>query len=185
MNIKMMRYVLGRLLLVEAALMALPLSVMLIYGELAQVHAILIPMALLALLGTLAISFKPKEQALRATDGFVTVGLSWILLSLFGALPFVLSGLIPNYIDALFETISGFTTTGSSVLLQRILQSSGPPNQALSVCAEFSSGAALQTGSAVWECWFSCWQLCPSRICRRRASFTLCVPRCPDQRSTR
>ena len=116
MNIKMMRYVLGRLLLVEAALMALPLSVMLIYGELAQLHAMLIPMALLALLGILAISFKPKEQALRATDGFVTVGLSWILLSLFGALPFVLSGLIPSYIDALFETVSGFTTTGSSVL---------------------------------------------------------------------
>ena len=116
MNIKMMRYVLGRLLLVEAALMALPLLVMLIYGEFAQIHAMLIPMALLALLGVLAISFKPKEQALRATDGFVTVGLSWILLSLFGALPFVLSGLIPNYIDALFETVSGFTTTGSSVL---------------------------------------------------------------------
>ena len=115
MNIKMMRYVLGRLLLVEAALMALPLSVMLIYGEFAQLHAMLIPMAILALLGVLAISFKPKEQALRATDGFVTVGLSWILLSLFGALPYVLSGLIPNYIDALFETISGFEIFSMSV----------------------------------------------------------------------
>ena len=116
MNKKMMRYVLGRLLLVEAALMALPLSVMLIYGEYSQLHAMLIPMALLALLGTLAISFKPREQALGAKDGFVIVGLSWILLSAFGALPFVISGLIPNYIDALFETVSGFTTTGSSVL---------------------------------------------------------------------
>ena len=116
MNIKMMRYVLGRLLLVESALMALPLLVMIIYGEYSQLHAMLIPMAALAALGVLATSFKPKEQALRATDGFVVVGLSWILLSLFGALPFVLSGLIPNYIDALFETVSGFSTTGSSVL---------------------------------------------------------------------
>ena len=116
MNIKMMRYVLGRLLLVEGALMALPLLVMIIYGEFSQLYAMLIPMALLAAIGGLAIAFRPKEQALRATDGFVTVGLSWILLSIFGALPFVLSGLIPNYIDALFETISGFTTTGSSVL---------------------------------------------------------------------
>lgn len=112
----MMRYVLGRLLLVESALMALPLLVMVIYGEYSQLHAMLIPMALLAALGALAVAFRPSEQALGATDGFVTVGLSWILLSLFGALPFVLSGLIPNYIDALFETVSGFTTTGSSVL---------------------------------------------------------------------
>ena len=116
MNKQMMRYVLGRLLLVESALMALPLLVMVIYGEYSQLHAMLIPMALLAALGALAVAFRPSEQALGATDGFVTVGLSWILLSLFGALPFVLSGLIPNYIDALFETVSGFTTTGSSVL---------------------------------------------------------------------
>jgi len=116
MNIKMMRYVLGRLLLVEAALMALPLSVMIIYGEYSQLGAMLVPMAILALLGTLGIAIRPKEQALGAKDGFVTVGLSWILLSAFGALPFVLSGLIPNYVDALFETVSGFTTTGSSVL---------------------------------------------------------------------
>ena len=116
MNIKMMRYVLGRLALVEAALMAIPLLVMIIYGEYSQLGAMLIPMAILAVLGTLGIAIRPKDQALGAKDGFVTVGLSWILLSVFGALPFVLSGLIPNYIDALFETVSGFTTTGSSVL---------------------------------------------------------------------
>ncbi len=116
MNIKMMRYILGRLMLVESALMALPLLVMIIYGEYAQLHSMLIPMALLAALGALAVAFRPNEQALGAKDGFVTVGLSWIILSLFGALPFVLSGLIPNYIDALFETVSGFTTTGASVL---------------------------------------------------------------------
>ncbi len=116
MNLKMIRYVIGRLMLVESALMALPLAVMLIYREFSMLYSLLVPMAILAVLGAISISFKPKDQALKAKDGFVTVGLSWIVLSLFGAIPFVLSGLIPNYIDAVFETVSGFTTTGSSVL---------------------------------------------------------------------
>ncbi len=116
MNFKMIRYILGRLMLVEAALMALPLVIMLVYGELSMLYAMLIPMAVLALLGALAGAIKPRDRALKAKDGFVIVGLSWIILSLFGALPYVLSGLIPNYIDAFFETVSGFTTTGSSVL---------------------------------------------------------------------
>ena len=116
MNIKMIRYIMGRLMIVESALMLLPLIVSLIYGEFAQLHAFLIPMALLCGLGVLSIVFKPQGQALKAKDGFVTVGLSWIVLSLFGCLPFIISGLIPNFIDAFFETVSGFTTTGSSVL---------------------------------------------------------------------
>lgn len=116
MNIKMIRYIIGRLLLVESALMLLPLAVSMIYGEFAQLHAFLVPIAILCGLGMLSIAFKPREQALKAKDGFVTVGLSWIVLSLFGCLPLVISGLIPNFIDAFFETVSGFTTTGSSVL---------------------------------------------------------------------
>ncbi len=116
MNVKMIRYIIGRLLLVESALMLLPLAVSLIYGEFAQLHSFLIPMAILCGLGALSIAFKPRGQALKAKDGFVTVGLSWIVLSLFGCLPFIISGLIPNFIDAFFETVSGFTTTGSSVL---------------------------------------------------------------------
>ena len=98
MNIKMIRYIIGRLLLVESALMLLPLAVSLIYGEFKQLPAFLIPMAVLCLLGALSTAFKPKEQALKAKDGFVTVGLSWIVLSLFGCLPFIISGLIPNFI---------------------------------------------------------------------------------------
>lgn len=116
MNVKMIRYIIGRLLLVESALMLLPLAVSLIYGEFAQLHSFLIPMAILCGLGALSIAFKPRGQALKAKDGFVTVGFSWIALSLFGCLPFIISGLIPNFIDAFFETVSGFTTTGSSVL---------------------------------------------------------------------
>ncbi len=116
MNYKMIRHILGRLMLVESALMLLPLIVMLIYGEFSMLYSMLIPMAMLAVLGSLSVMFKPTDTDLHAKDGFVTVGLSWIVLSVFGCLPFVFSGLIPDFIDAFFETVSGFTTTGSSVL---------------------------------------------------------------------
>lgn len=116
MNYKMILYIVGLLMLVEAALLILPLAVMIIYGEFAMLHAVLIPMIMLAALGGIAVLFKPKNNALRAKDGFIVVGLSWIILSVFGCLPYVISGLIPNFVDAFFETVSGFTTTGSSVL---------------------------------------------------------------------
>ena len=116
MNFKMIRYITGQLLIAEGALMALPFAVTLIYGEFSNVWAFVIPMAALFILGALTVIFKPEDKTLGVKEGFVTVGLSWIVLSLFGALPFVISGLIPNYIDALFETVSGFSTTGSSVL---------------------------------------------------------------------
>ncbi len=116
MNFKMIRYITGQLLLAEGALMLLPLTVSLIYGEFLNIWAFVIPIAALLILGALMVIFKPADKTLGVKEGFVTVGLSWIVLSLFGALPFVISGLIPNYIDAFFETVSGFTTTGSSVL---------------------------------------------------------------------
>ena len=116
MNYKMIRYIVGQLLLAEGGLMILPLATSLIYGEFKMLHAFLIPMAVLFLLGALFSVKKPKDSALGVKDGFVVVGLSWIILSLFGCLPYVISGLIPNFIDAFFETVSGFTTTGSSVL---------------------------------------------------------------------
>jgi trk system potassium uptake protein TrkH len=72
--------------------------------------------AVTALAGILAALRRPKNTKLYAKDGFVIVALSWIVMSLFGALPFTLTGTIPNYIDALFETVSGFTTTGASVI---------------------------------------------------------------------
>ena len=116
MNYKMIRYITGQLMLAEGALMMLPLAVSLIYGEFSQLWSFIIPIAALLLLGILMTAFKPANKTLGAKEGFVTVGLSWIVLSLFGALPFVISGLIPNFIDAFFETVSGFTTTGASVL---------------------------------------------------------------------
>ena len=116
MNYKMIRYITGQLLLVEGALMLLPLAVTLIYGEFDTMVAFIAPILILAILGTAFVIAKPKNQALRAKDGFVVVGLSWVILSIFGCLPYIISGLIPNVVDAFFETVSGFTTTGSSVL---------------------------------------------------------------------
>ena len=116
MNYSMIRFITGKLMMVESALMVLPFAVTLIYGESDMILPFLIPMLMLFIAGLGMSAFKPRETALRAKDGFVVVGLSWIVLSVFGCLPFVISGLIPNFIDALFETVSGFTTTGASVL---------------------------------------------------------------------
>ena len=75
-----------------------------------------VTIAAAAALGGIFMLFKPKNRDIYAREGFTAVGLSWILMSLIGALPFVISGDIPSYVDALFETVSGFTTTGSTLL---------------------------------------------------------------------
>ena len=116
MNYRMIRYITGKLLIVEATLMLLSVVVSLIYGEFGIIHAFLIPMAALLVVGVLFSLKKPSNKTLKVKDGFVVVGLSWVVLSAFGCLPFVISGLIPNYIDAFFETVSGFTTTGASIV---------------------------------------------------------------------
>ena len=112
----MIAYIIGRILLTEAALLVLPLLVTVLYGE--SPVPFLIPILLLALCGGAMGWKKPKSTALYARDGLAVVALAWICMSLFGALPFVLSGDIPNYVDAFFETVSGFTTTGSSILTE-------------------------------------------------------------------
>ena len=114
MNGRMIVYTVGMLLKVEAALMLLPLAVCLIYGESPLAFGAVI-LVLLALGQTMS-ARRPKNDAIYAREGFFIVGLSWILLSVFGALPFVISGEIPRFVDALFETVSGFTTTGASIL---------------------------------------------------------------------
>ena len=116
MNNRMIAYIIGRILLTEAALLVLPLLVTVLYGE--SPVPFLIPILLLSLCGGAMGWKKPKSTALYARDGLAVVALAWICMSLFGALPFVLSGDIPNYVDAFFETVSGFTTTGSSILTE-------------------------------------------------------------------
>ena len=115
MNYRMIGFVLGRILLVESGLMAAPLIVTMLYGE-SAVAAFLIPIGLLLVLG-LALGLRvPKDTTIYAREGLAVVALSWVTMSLFGALPFCLSQAIPSYIDSFFETVSGFTTTGASIL---------------------------------------------------------------------
>ena len=106
--------VLGLILLCLAALLLLPMVAGLCYGE--SVSHFLITIAISGTVGFLLTRVKPYSTVIYAKDGFVVVSLGWILMSMLGALPFVLSGDIPNYINALFETVSGFTTTGASIL---------------------------------------------------------------------
>ena len=114
MNSAIIRSTLGSILRVFSCLMLLPAAVGLIYSE--NVLSFIITAALTLLLSALLGRKKPFERRLFAREGFVIVALAWILISALGALPFVISGSIPNYIDAFFETVSGFTTTGSSVV---------------------------------------------------------------------
>jgi len=107
----------GLMLKVEAALLLLPALTAVIYGE-SCLWSILATAALALGAGfALTHFFRPKDELIFAREGFVIVALAWIVLSLVGALPFTLSGEIPNYIDAFFETVSGFTTTGASILI--------------------------------------------------------------------
>ena len=114
MNYRMITYILGWILLFEAAFLLVPTLTAVIFGE-SAVFAFLLTVAICLAVSTLLIVKKPRKTELRARDGFVIVSLSWILLSLFGALPFLFCGATDTYIDALFETVSGFTTTGASI----------------------------------------------------------------------
>ena len=115
MNRRMIIYILGIILLSEAGLMLFPVLVDLIYAE-GIFMSYLITIFVLVIAGIIMTRLKPQNKTIYARDGFVIVSLGWILISLFGALPFFLSGEIPNFLDAVFESVSGFTTTGSSIL---------------------------------------------------------------------
>ncbi len=114
MNYRMIKYILGWLLIFESIFFILPMVTALIYKEQAGL-AFLISALISAAVGMLCIKSKPKDTALYSKDGFAAVSLSWIVLSIFGSLPFMFSGVTKNYFDALFETVSGFTTTGASI----------------------------------------------------------------------
>ena len=117
MNYRMVSYIIGQIVRVEGILMIPSLVVSLIYGEDAFA-AFLLPAVISVIVGTLLTIRKPSNTDIFAKEGFVTVGLSWIVLSLIGALPFVIDGCIPSFVDAFFETVSGFTTTGASILTE-------------------------------------------------------------------
>lgn len=111
----MITYILGWILIFEGMFLAVPSITALVYGE-SALWTYLLTASICLLIGSLLILKKPEKRQLYSREGCVIVSLSWIVLSAFGALPFFLSGEIPNYIDALFESVSGFTTTGASIL---------------------------------------------------------------------
>lgn len=116
MNYKMIVYIMGQISKVVGLSMFLPVAVGMIYGESHVMTTFGIPILLLLIPGFAVTFKKPGNNSIYSMEGFVSVAASWSYVSLVGALPFVISGEIPDYFDALFETISGFTTTGSSIL---------------------------------------------------------------------
>lgn len=125
MNKRMIVYILGVILLIGAGLMLLPLITALIYHERSGLWFLYTILGTVVLGALMMVLPRPKSRTIYAREGLVIVSLSWVVLSLVGALPFTLSGEIPYYLDAVFEMVSGFTTTGSSIL---------PDVEALSHC---------------------------------------------------
>ncbi|MCD7836650.1 MAG: TrkH family potassium uptake protein [Lachnospiraceae bacterium] len=116
MNISIIVYIIGWILEFESAFLILPAVVGAIYGEYKSCAAYIAVSLICLLCGYLLKRKNPRRSELYTREGFVTVALSWLIMSIFGALPFMFTGEIPNFIDALFETASGFTTTGASIL---------------------------------------------------------------------
>lgn len=114
MNYRMVWQVIGRVLCIEAGLLALPMLAALFYGE--APTPFLLSAAVTGAAGLALWKLPARRTELTAREGFLIVGLSWALMAVFGALPFVFTGDIPNYLDALFEAVSGLTTTGATLL---------------------------------------------------------------------
>ena len=118
MEYKNLGRILGKIMILEAMLMFLPLFVSFIYGEeIIFKVAFIVPIVILFILGFSLQIPKPKRYNLYQKEGFVLTAIAWIVMVIFGAIPFVINGDIPNYIDACFEMMSGFTTTGSSIII--------------------------------------------------------------------
>lgn len=116
MNSGMVARVIGNLLLLEAAILAIPLGISVYYQEKDAVMGFLLAMGVMGLLGLFLSNVKKESSRLRVREAVLIVTLGWTLTSFFAALPFVLSGSIPNIVDAFFEAVSGLTTTGSTIL---------------------------------------------------------------------
>lgn len=117
MNKKMVFRTVGRLAQIVSLLLLIPAVVAIIYGETKQIFAFVITAALAFLAGAvISLLTKTKNRVIYARDGFAITALAWIVMALIGAVPFTVSGDIPSYVDAIFETVSGFTTTGASIL---------------------------------------------------------------------
>ena len=117
MNYKVIRYTLGWVLILEAFAMILPLGCAFIYNDIG-IKSFLYTIILCLAFGIPFVVKKPKNHSMYSKEGFIIVALAWIIMSIFGSFPFIFSGAIPDFIDAFFETVSGFTTTGASILTE-------------------------------------------------------------------
>ena len=115
MNLRMIGYIIGKMLGVEALVLLIPAFVSLLYREDEYIYFILTSIVL-GIIYLLTARKKPENSMIYGKEGLFIVAFAWVLWSLFGAIPFCLSGSIPHYLDAFFETVSGFTTTGSTIL---------------------------------------------------------------------
>ena len=115
MNYGMIIYILGYIMKVESAFMLIPMIISAYYDE-SSVVAFIITTIILLVIGIACTLKKPKNKVIYAKEGFIIVALAWILMSIFGALPFYLSKTIPSFVDCFFEVVSGFTTTGATIL---------------------------------------------------------------------
>lgn len=115
MNLSIIRKVIGYVLLLEAVLLLAPWATSLVYHE-PHGSSYLITAAICAVIGGLLSIKKVKETVFYLKEGCAATALSWIVLSLFGCLPFLMTGEIPHFVDSLFETVSGFTTTGTTII---------------------------------------------------------------------
>jgi trk system potassium uptake protein TrkH len=116
MNYSMIRYILFRLMRVMAGILILPLIVAVIYKEWDSAESFLLLILISGVVGIVGTFKKPSSKVIYAKEGFTITAIAWILMSVMGAVPFMITGTIPNFIDACFETVSGFTTTGGSIL---------------------------------------------------------------------
>ena len=117
MNFPAILNILGHVIKYELLLLLIPFAVALFYGQ-GDASAFLYTILIMLPISIILTRVKGKKKEIYAKEGFLTVGLAWIVISFFGALPFVFNGAIPSFIDAFFETSSGFTTTGASILTE-------------------------------------------------------------------
>ena len=115
MNYSIIRYFMGKIMLVLSVLLLIPFCMSLFFRE-NNILAYVIPIAILLIVGGVCVFKKPKSKDVHTREGLLICAVTWVLMSFFGALPFCLSGDIPSFTDAYFETVSGFTTTGSTIL---------------------------------------------------------------------
>jgi len=124
LNYKKLGKILGKIMILESILMLAPLAVAIIYHEgVKNILAFAVPLAALAVIGALLQLPKAKRETLYQKEGFALTAMVWLVMTLFGAIPFVINGDIPNYVNAFFEIMSGFTTTGASIITDITLMS--------------------------------------------------------------